>query len=227
MAGVAAVGMGLVGLSEADKAKKEAGKATALSIKQQKQVTEEEIRRQEYTHMRDISSIEAEIAASGISSVGEGLRGAEKRTETSVDSGISVLEAEVADLKSQVESYEFTFRDRGETLQKIAIELEPKLEELERLKSQQSSELSMSWNPKGGIFAEYLSERERVHFSEIAWMRKTGLSAVASISAEGQSAQARARAMQITSIGQITTGAANWWERSQPPVSTTTTQQTV
>lgn len=224
-AAVAGVGLGLAGLGESRKARKASQAATTLSIEQQKETTAEEIRRQEYTHKRDISSIEAEIAASGLSSTEDGLRGG-KRTITSIDPVISTMESEIADIDAKVNAYEFTYSDGGKTLIKLAIDRGNKLKELESLKEQQTGELDAPWNPEGGIFSEYLIESERVHLSEISWMRKTGLSTVASIAATGESARLAARQAEISSYAQITQSAANWWQAVQPPATTTTTQQT-
>jgi len=219
--GVAIVGA-VVSYSQSRKAGTEARRATALSIEQQEQVTAEEIRRQEYTFERDISSIEAEVAGMGISATGEGLRGT--RTITPYDSRIAELEGEILPATRN----ELSDWDGGSVvrLDEIAKDIKSESEELEDLKYKQSREKVAPWNPDSGIFSEYLMERERVHVSEIAWMKKTGLSAVASISAEGRSAQIQTRAMQTAAIGQLAKAGANWWESAQPPVTTTTTLQT-
>ena len=223
---IAGVVLGGASYSQGRKAAKTAAGATALSAEQQKQVTAEEIRRQEYTHARDISSIEAEIAGMGISSTGEGLRG--ERAATPYDARIAELEGDVIpSIKEESEAWEFTWDSGMTRLSDIAGRSEKSAEELEDLKYKQSREKGAPWSPEGGMFSEYLMEKERVHISEIAWMKKTGLSAVASIAAEGQSAQAAARQIQISGLSQIASSAANWWDSSQPPANTTTTQQTV
>ena len=231
--------IGAIGIAQSFSSSKRAGRqareATALSVKQQEQTVAEEIRRQQYTHRRDISSIEAEVAGAGISSTGKGLRVDEKRTTTSVDAKYdealdfyNQVEAEYERNKAEFESdVDYSTGggqyspDRRLTSDRIMAS-----ERLEDLKRQRDYELDLPWNPEGGIFSTYLTEREKVHFEEIAWMRKTGLTSVASITAEGQSAQAQARAMQVGYATSLISSAADWWEQSQTPANTTTTQQT-
>jgi len=235
----------VVGFAGARSAKRSARAATALSAAQQRQTTDETIRRQEYTHERDISDIEAEIAASGMSSTGAGLRGGEKRTTSSFDTEISNLEAE---MEGQTSAFGAGFglsssfgrsddddddddddedsATRVREAQERSIEYQDNADKLESLKIQRQQELDLPWNPEGGMFSEYLTERGRVQISEIEWMRRTGLSNLASIYAEGQSAQAAARAAGTGYLTKLVGAAANWWESSQEPTNTTTTAQT-
>lgn len=243
MAAAAGIFTAVVGISQAQSAKKAARRQTALAAEQQKATTDEEIRRQKYTHRRNISSIEAEIAAGGLSSTGKGLRGG-KRTTTSVDQ-------EIIDLQAQMDEQTNIFGDQATAMygistrltsddpdedydsasdirerQERSVEYQNSKERLESLKKQQTEELALPWNPEGGIFAEYLGERESVHISEIEWMRRTGLSSVASIMAQGQSAASAAQAQSNMYLAKGISSAANWWESTQTPETTTTTVQT-
>ena len=231
--------IGAIGLVQSYTSSKRAGKqaaaATALTVKQQQQTTDEEIRRQQYAHTRDISSIEAEIAGAGISSTGEGLRSKEKRTTTSVDAKYNEAVAFADRVESQYnaekEEYESdsdynTGGSQYNPSRRLAGDRITSAERVEELKRQRDYELDVQWNPDGGIFSTYLAERDKVNFEEINWMRKTGLSTVASTRAEGQSVQSAARAMQTQYITQLASSAANWWASSQTPTNTTTTQQT-
>ena len=233
-AAIAGVGLGIMGARSAKRASGEAAEARDLSAKQIRQTTDEEIRRKEYTYGRDISSIEAEIAAAGISATGEGLRGGEARTVTSVDDEFNRLTSQVAELQKKrddevaaIEADEDSdFMSRGLARRfGTGKEIEETSEKLTAVTEQRDAEISSSWNVDGGIFAEYLSERERVHFSEISWMKKTGLSSVRASMAEGSAAVRAAEAQRTRSYGQIIQSGANWWQASQPPATTTTTQQ--
>lgn len=223
----------LAGMSSANRARKDAQAATALNAKQLQQTTDEEIRRQQYTHKRDIASIEAEIAGIGVSSTGAGLR-AGGRTTTSVDADVSSIEGEIAAIKKEAEderakkaatSYDGEIKDEPMFTAALTAKLEEKNDKLEALKKQQQAELDIPWNEDGGIFAEYLSERERVNISEIAWMETTGLSSVKSTLAEGRMASSAASAKATQYAFQAASYGAEWWAASQPPQTTTTSVQ--
>ncbi len=230
-AAIAGIGIGLAGMGQARKAARSAQEARDLQAKQLQQQTEEEIRRKEYTHGRDISSIEAEIAASGISATGVGLRAIEKRTTTTVDSEFNSLTSEKAEIQTQLDEDRESFErlDVEEDYRpntELTKRLEENAEQLKQVEYQRSKELEIPWNEYGGIFSEYLSERERVHISEVSWMKATGLSSVKSALIEGDAAIQAARAAGTRATGQVIQSAANWWQASQPPATTTTTQQT-
>lgn len=226
-AAIAGVGLGLKGAKEARRGRQQAAAAGAKAEAQQRETTEEEIRRQEYTHKRDIASIEAEIAAGGISDVGA-LR-QPKKTKSTFDKSIATAKSEIAGLhkkiaaeEKRVDDEELGWVSKG-GIRSMESEIDKKYESLEAMQAARKGELAVPWEGKTGIFGQYLAEKERVHLSEIDWMRKTGLSGVESIRARTQSALSAARSQETAAFSKIVSSGAAWYQASQPPPATTTT----
>jgi len=204
-----AVGVAIAGMVQSQRASRQAKRATAQGVEAQRLTSEEEIRRKKYAHKRDISDIEAEMAGMGIEDPSLRREG----TDTRFDTEISSLEKTIAE-KEQFnkelsgKGYYATRANRyGNTRFKSIGEDTSKLAEL---KERRKTEV-IPWDTKqGGMFAKYLAEKEKVHYDEINWMKKTGLSQVASIQTKGKSAQLQAQSQMVSSFGKLGT-AAGWW----------------
>jgi len=147
MAGVVSVGLALYGASESGKAKKEAGRATALSIEQQRQITAEEIRRQEYTFKRDISSIEAEVAASGLTDPQQ-LRKVYTQT-TQYDAEITRLEPLALAEREELINKGDVGGAFGSVLASVAVPVDSLQSKLLELKEKREFEIAIPWEKEG------------------------------------------------------------------------------
>ena len=229
MAVGAAIGglvLGVAGYGQSRKAAREAREARDINAAQIKATTTEEIRRKKYGFQRDISSIEAEIAAGGVKDVGT-LRGAGRNTTTTVDADVNRVQSRVDELQKQYDDEKAAFESDSGTGASFTSSMSKDIyninEELRSLKEQQKSELDSPWSAKTGIFGQYLSERANVFYSEIAWMRKTGLSNVKASNVEGNAAINAAKAQSTQYLSQVVRSGANWWSASQSSKTTTPT----
>lgn len=237
-----AIGAAIVGVVQGARAAKEAKRgrqAAALAgvtaEEQKKATTAEEIRRQKYTFERDTASIEAAMAAGGLSD--PKLR-KDAGTPTGYEGELATAKSELATFKKAgltgvlkeggikpVESnidtggWGSNRRDfmRGAMLKsrELTDEKEGKIAELQL---KHDTEMATPWSKEGGMFAQYMRERQDVQEKEIQWMERTGLSAVKSIQANTQSAIRTARGQEMQAYGDMASSfatmgqKAGWWK---------------
>lgn len=240
-----AIGAAIVGMVQGARAAKEAKRgraaaslAGATAEEQQKATTAEEIRRQKYAFKSDTASIEAAIAAGGISDP-TALRKTADEMSTGYETEIDTASASLSDKKAALEARwgkedkaRAEYRGGWETSssrERGKIRSEARKREMEELvateegkiagvKEKHQAELDQPWSKKGGIFSTYLRERQDVHAKEVGWMEKTGLSAAKLIQANTQSAIRTARGQEMQAYGSMVSSfstlgnKAGWWK---------------
>lgn len=195
-------GVAVGGLILGNKARGKAEDAAAKSEEQQREMSAEERRRKSYQHRREMASMAAELAASGLA-------------ETS---------GSLYKSKEQLDAEKAAVRPVGRTspMMKVVTPFTMNREEtvLDRLLKVSKATQPYSgkvnkitpYNENGGTFAQYFAEKDRVHRREIEWMRRTGLSGIESTRLEGQAAKYTATADMLQNAGKVATEFYDWWK---------------